>query len=67
MCTGDYAPGFFVKHFIKDMKIIAREMDERDANLQILNEVLDMYEKFAELGYGDLGTQALIKLYENEI
>ena len=59
---GDYQPGFFVKHFIKDMKIIKKEMEERDVDLKMLNEVLSMYEAFASAGNGDLGTQALLKL-----
>lgn len=64
---GDVAPGFFVKHFIKDMKIIKKEMEERKIDLRMLNEVLSMYEAFAEAGHGDLGTQGLIRLYEDEI
>ena len=63
---GDYQPGFFVKHFIKDMKIIKKEMEERDVDLKMLNEVLSMYEAFASAGNGDLGTQALLKLYHDK-
>lgn len=61
---GDFAPGFFVKHFIKDMKIIVQEMADRDTQLNMLNEVLALYEKFAEEGHADDGTQALILHYE---
>jgi len=60
----DFAPGFFVKHFIKDMKIIVQEMSERDVDLVMLNQVLAMYEQFAGQGHEDAGTQALIRLYE---
>lgn len=63
----DFAPGFFVKHFIKDMKIIKREMEERGVYLSMLNEVLSMYEEFDAEGNGDLGTQALINLYHEAI
>ncbi|MGI6696912.1 MAG: NAD(P)-dependent oxidoreductase [Christensenellales bacterium] len=59
----DFAPGFFVKHFIKDMKIIVQEMAERDVKLNMLNAVLDLYEQFAEAGHADDGTQALILHY----
>jgi 3-hydroxyisobutyrate dehydrogenase-like beta-hydroxyacid dehydrogenase len=60
----DFGPGFFVKHFIKDMKIINQEMDERDTYLKMLNTVLALYEEMAEQGFENDGTQALIKLYK---
>ncbi|MGF7143844.1 3-hydroxyisobutyrate dehydrogenase/2-hydroxy-3-oxopropionate reductase [Anaerotaenia torta] len=61
---GDYAPGFFIKHFIKDMRIAASEAKARGLELPVLEEVLKMYGSLEERGAGDLGTQALIKYYE---
>lgn len=61
---GDYEPGFFVKHYIKDMKIAKEEAEDVSLELGMLNCVLDMYQKLEEQGMGDLGTQALIKYYE---
>lgn len=46
------------------MKIALEESDARKLTLPILMEVLDMYKKLDEEGMGDLGTQALIKYYE---
>lgn len=66
MLKGDYDPGFFIKHYIKDMKIALEESDARKLTLPILMEVLDMYKKLDEEGMGDLGTQALIKYYEEQ-
>lgn len=60
----DYAPGFFIKHFIKDMRIAVSEAKARGVELSVLDEVLKMYESLEEKGAGDLGTQALIKYYE---
>ena len=60
----DYAPGFFIKHYIKDMKIACEEADRNGANLPILGQVLQMFENLDEQGMGELGTQALIKYYE---
>ena len=62
MIKEDYDPGFFIKHYIKDMKIALEESDARKLTLPILMEVLDMYKKLDEKGLGDLGTQALIKI-----
>lgn len=63
---GDFAPGFFIKHFIKDMKIIREESQERGVRLEMLETVLELYEKMAEIGLENDGTQALIKYYRQE-
>ncbi len=60
---GDLNPGFYIKHFIKDMTIATEEASDVSLNLNIVNDVLSMYKKLEEEGYGDLGTQALIKYY----
>ncbi len=60
----DYAPGFFVKHFIKDMKLAKEEAEDAGAKLGVLDYVLRMYEELEAEGMGDLGTQALLKYYE---
>lgn len=60
----DYAPGFFMKHFIKDMKLALDEAENSDLHLNILKQVLENYETLANEGYDELGTQALIKYYE---
>lgn len=59
----DFAPGFFVKHFIKDMNIIDAEMKARGIELRMLESVLGLYREMAEEGNENDGTQALIKLY----
>lgn len=61
---GDLGPGFFIKHFIKDMKIVQDEMLERGVELKMLDSVLGLYQEIAAKGFEDDGTQALIKLYE---
>lgn len=61
---GDYDPGFFVKHFIKDMKLALTEANMSELNLGVLSQVLANYEELEAEGYGDLGTQALMKYYE---
>ncbi|WP_343208139.1 NAD(P)-dependent oxidoreductase [Anaerolentibacter hominis] len=64
MMVGDYKPGFFINHYIKDMKIAAEEADAADVSLPVLNEVLDMFKKLEDEGLGKEGTQAIIKSYE---
>ncbi|WP_296037503.1 NAD(P)-dependent oxidoreductase [uncultured Enterocloster sp.] len=60
----DYAPGFFLKHFIKDMGIADEEALAADIRLGVLEDVLGMAKKLESEGMGDLGTQALIKYYK---
>ncbi len=64
MLSGDFEPGFFVKHFIKDMRIACEESGEMGAELSVLGRVLSMYEELSREGMDELGTQALIKYYE---
>ena len=59
----DYSPGFFVKHFIKDLKIALDESQKMGLNLPATQGALALYEKLADKGFNDAGTQALIKLW----
>ncbi|EON73559.1 NAD(P)-dependent oxidoreductase [Lysinibacillus sphaericus] len=63
MIKEDYAPGFYIKHFLKDMKIALDEAKNMGIVLPGLALAYDMYEKLIEAGYGDNGTQTLIKAY----
>lgn len=60
----DYAPGFFMKHFIKDMRLAEEEANGSGVTLDILSQILRHYEELESQGFGDLGTQALIKYYK---
>lgn len=60
MMREDYAPGFFLKHFIKDMKIA---QGQGFGSLPVLERVCTMYGDLEAEGMGDLGTQALIRYY----
>ncbi|OLN22373.1 oxidoreductase [Domibacillus antri] len=63
MMKGDFEPGFFIKHFIKDMKIALEEADRMDLKLPGLSLAKEMYEELAAAGEAESGTQALIKQY----
>ncbi|MDZ4992084.1 NAD-binding protein [Clostridium perfringens] len=60
----DFAPGFFIKHFIKDMKLARDEALANGLELEVLSKALENYESLEKEGFGDLGTQALIKHYK---
>ncbi len=64
--AGDYAPGFFMKHFIKDMKLALIEANKSSIDLGVLSQVLANCEELEAEGCGELGTQALMKFYDEE-
>lgn len=65
MIGGDFEPGFFVKHFVKDMKISKSESSQMGISLPMLETVLSMYEELIEQGEENAGTQALYKRWKN--
>jgi len=64
MVKGDLEPGFYIKHFIKDMKIAIDESEQMNLDLPGLKLSKQLYNTLLENGYGEKGTQALIKYYE---
>ncbi|EJG4558859.1 NAD(P)-dependent oxidoreductase [Listeria monocytogenes] len=59
----DFSPGFFIKHFIKDMGIAISEARQMGLELPGLTLAEKMYQTLAEQGLSEEGTQALIKYY----
>ena len=64
MLQRDFAPGFFIKHMIKDLDIAVTEAESRELELGVLEQVLSMYQRLEEEGKGELGTQALCQYFE---
>ncbi|MBJ6361216.1 NAD(P)-dependent oxidoreductase [Paenibacillus sp. GCM10012307] len=61
--AGNFEPGFYVKHFIKDMGIALEAAKEMGLNTPGLALAESLYKQLADKGYSDKGTQALIKYY----
>jgi 3-hydroxyisobutyrate dehydrogenase len=59
----NYAPGFYVKHILKDMRIALESAAELKLELPGLACAKKLYDQVAANGGADLGTQALFKLY----
>jgi len=64
MLADDYAPGFYVHHFIKDMSIAIAEAERMKLDLPGLALAKRLYETLASSGFGEEGTQAIYRLYE---
>lgn len=59
----DLQPGFFIKHFIKDMNLAAEQARAKGLHLEVLETVLQEYR---DLNEPELGTQALIHASEKK-
>jgi 3-hydroxyisobutyrate dehydrogenase len=66
LLKGDFDPGFYIKHFIKDMKIAIESAEQMQLKLPGLTLAKTLYDKLAENGMGDFGTQALFQMYQAE-
>jgi 3-hydroxyisobutyrate dehydrogenase len=60
MLAGDFAPGFYVEHFVKDMGIALREAERMQLALPGLALAKQLYERLVALGHARSGTQALV-------
>ena len=64
---GDFAPGFAIKHYIKDMKIALEAAAEMNLNMPGLELALKMYEELARRGEEESGIHALIKYFDDAL
>lgn len=63
MIVEDYSPGFFIKHFLKDMALALESAEQLNIKLPSLELASKLYSLLEENGYGDNGTQALVEYY----
>ena len=59
----DFAPGFYIEHFLKDLGIALAEAQRMQLEMPGLTLARKLYEDLAQQGHSRLGTQALIKHY----
>ena len=64
MIKDDFDPGFYVKHFIKDMNIALESSKEIGLSAEGLALAKSLYDQVANDGGENLGTQALYKNYK---
>lgn len=60
----NFAPGFYVKHFIKDMGIALQAAEEMKLDMPGLSLAKALYEQLAAIGEENSGTQALYKIID---
>ncbi|HEY8528535.1 MAG TPA: NAD(P)-dependent oxidoreductase [Paenibacillaceae bacterium] len=61
---GDFRPGFYIKHFVKDMDIALREAEAMGLDAHGLKLARSLYGRLVERGEENSGNHALYKLYE---
>ena len=60
----NFEPGFYVKHFIKDMRIALQSAEDMKLEMPGVSLAKSLYEQLAELGGENNGTQALFKVID---
>lgn len=65
MLKGDFDPGFFVRHFIKDMDLATEAAEGMGLDAPGLKLALERYRELASKGHEMDGTQALFRLYQS--
>jgi 3-hydroxyisobutyrate dehydrogenase len=61
--AGNFAPGFYVKHILKDMRIALDSAAEMKLDLPGLSVAKRLYDQVAARGWDENGTQALYRFY----
>lgn len=64
---GNFGPGFYVKHFLKDLRIALDSAKAMKLDLPLLALAERLFKSMEEEGFGDKGTQALYLLYERRV
>ena len=59
----NFAPGFYVKHILKDIRIAVASAEELNLELPGLACARQLYERVESLGWDEFGTQVLYRLY----
>lgn len=65
MLAGDFQPGFYSKHFLKDLRIALDSAKAMGLSLPLLALAESLFDRMREKGFGELGTQALFRLYSD--
>ena len=63
--NGDYDPGFYVEHFVKDMEIALEEASRANLSLPCFSLIKQLYVALKAQGKGRYGTQALVQVLED--
>ncbi len=63
MLDGDFNPGFYAKHFLKDLRIALDSSKTLGLSLPLVVLAENLFAKVLAQGWGERGTQVLYELY----
>ena len=61
----DFAPGFMIEHFLKDLSLALDEAERMELSLPGAEQARKLYTQLAASGHAREGTQALARMYED--
>jgi len=64
MLKGDFEPGFYTKHFLKDLRIALNSAIAMGINLPALAMAEGFFARMSDEGFAEKGTQALYLMYK---
>ena len=64
--AGNFAPGFYVKHILKDIRIAVESAEELGLDVPGLRCAHELYDRVAGLGWEEFGTQVLYRWYTTQ-
>ena len=62
----NFAPGFYVKHILKDIRIAVESAEEMGLDVPGMRCAQELYDRVAALGWEEFGTQVLYRLYTSQ-
>ncbi len=65
MLDGNFDPGFYSKHFLKDLRIALNSAKSMKVKLPLLEMAEHLFELMSDKGFAEKGTHALYLLYKN--
>lgn len=65
MLKNDFAPGFYVKHLVKDLNIATDEIRNMDLQLPLLKQAKTLYQAMQSSGFGEQGTQGIFQFLQS--
>ena len=65
MLAGNFEPGFYSKHFLKDLRIALDSAKAMGLNLPLLALAEHLFDRVCDRGLGDRGTQILYSMYQD--
>ncbi|CAN5911992.1 NAD(P)-dependent oxidoreductase [soil metagenome] len=62
----NFAPGFYVKHILKDIRIAVESAEEMGLDVPGMRCAHELYDRVAGLGWDEFGTQVLYRWYTTQ-